>query len=181
MLNMDWYNRLNGYFPEHEMKDKGQMSDLIQEKDVYHKKETENFIVLYAEFEDFIFIDYLLVNPKTRGKGIGGKVLDWFKEKDKPIILEVEPVDQTDEDTEKRLLFYYKNGFKKADQIKYERENEEGESYRMNILYWSPERINQTDIMEFMAKACQEIHNFRAKKYYGRLVADPDEVLNWKH
>lgn len=35
-----------------------------------------------------------------------------------------------------------------------------------------------SDVMT-VATVCREIHNFRALKYYGRLVADPDEVLNW--
>lgn len=178
---MEWYERLNEYFPEHEMKDPRQMQALIEEKDVYHKEETDDYIMLYAEFPTFIFIDYLLINPETRGKGIGTKVLNKLKQKGKAILLEVEPIDREDEDTLKRVNFYRKNGFVKADRIVYQREDESGEPYEMKIYYWSPEEdLPQEVILEKMAKACQEIHNFRSKRYYGRVVADPDEVLRLK-
>lgn len=177
---MEWYERLNEYFPEHEMKDPGQLQELIEDKDVYHKEETEDYVVMYAEFPSFIFIDYLLVDPRTRGKGVGTQVINRFKQKGKPIILEVEPVDQEDKDTQKRVKFYERNGFVRADRIHYRREDDSGETYETNIYYWSPEELPQKDILEKMAKACREIHNFRSSKYYGRLVADPDKVLKLK-
>ncbi|MED1792742.1 GNAT family N-acetyltransferase [Brevibacillus nitrificans] len=178
---MQWYERLNEYFPEHEMKDPGQFRALIEDKDVYHKEETEDYLLLYAEFEDFLFIDYLLIHPNTRGKGIGTKVLNKLKEKGKTILLEVEPVDEQDEDTVRRARFYDKNGFVEADRIKYEREDQNGEPYEMIVYYWSPDGVPQKEILENMAKACREIHNFRSHRFYGREVANPDEVLTWKH
>lgn len=177
---MKWYERLNEYFPEHEMKDPRQLSDLIENQDLYHKEETEDYIVLYAEFPTFLFIDYLLVNPQARGKGTGSKVIDRFKEKGKTIILEVEPADLEEKDSQKRILFYRKNGFLQADHIQYRREDENGEIRELNIFYWSPEDLPQKEIMDKMAKACEEIHNFRSGKYYGRKVADPEEVLRLK-
>jgi GNAT superfamily N-acetyltransferase len=177
---MDWYEKLNDYFPDHEMKDPNQLKDLIEEKDVYRIDETDDYIILFAEFSTFIFIDYLLVISRSRGKGIGTKVLDRLKEKGKMILLEAEPKDPDNENTRRRLAFYYKNGFKKADQIRYVREDDEGCSYPMHILYWSPTEMPQDIIMANMEKSCEEIHNFRAKKYYGRLLADPDKVLSWK-
>lgn len=178
---MDWYERLNEYFPEQEMKDAGQLQALIEDKDVYHKEETEDYLLLYAEFPTFIFIDYLLVKPETRGKGTGTKVLNRLKERGKAIILEVEPVDHDDVDTVKRANFYKKNGFKKADRILYQREDETGNTYEMKIWYWTPEvDLSQEQVLQKMAKACEEIHNFRAKRFYGRVPADPDEVLQLK-
>ncbi|WP_175577999.1 hypothetical protein [Brevibacillus massiliensis] len=48
----------------------------------------------------------------------------------------------------------------------------------MSIYYWSPEEdLPQEAVLKKMAKACEEIHNFRSKRYYGRIDADPDEVL----
>ncbi|HZG58675.1 GNAT family N-acetyltransferase [Paenibacillus sp.] len=178
---MEWYEKLNDYFPEHEMKDRNQIQDLIDEKDVYHLVETDDYIVLYAEFPTFVFIDYLLVTSQARGKGIGTKVLDRMKKKGKLILLEVEPKDDENEDTRKRLAFYYKNGFQKADRIRYVRETDQGEPYFMHILYWSPTALSQDVVMREMEKACEEIHNFRAKQYYGRLLADPEKALTWKH
>ncbi|WP_025025701.1 GNAT family N-acetyltransferase [Caldalkalibacillus mannanilyticus] len=177
---MDWYERLHEYFPEHEMKDPSQLKALLDDKDIYHKEETEDYLVLYAEFPRFIFIDYFLVADRARGKGIGSKVLNQFKQKKKMILLEAEPIDPEDADTEKRLAFYYKNGFHKATRIEYIREDEHGKPYSMNVLYWAPAPESEEVIMNKMVKACQEIHNFRSKKYYGRLLADPDKVLHLK-
>ncbi|XEC95133.1 GNAT family N-acetyltransferase [Paenibacillus tarimensis] len=177
---MQWYEKLNDYFPEHEMKNRGQLKALLETYPYYHKEETSEYIVLYAEFPTFIFIDYLLVTSRERGKGIGSKVLDRFKQKEKMILLEAEPVDASDEDTGKRMKFYLKNGFKKADRIRYTREDAQGETFEMNILYWPPFEEDQTVIMEKMRKACSEIHNFHSQRYYGRTLADPDESLEWK-
>ncbi|MCI3922692.1 GNAT family N-acetyltransferase [Paenibacillus sp. TRM 82003] len=179
-MSMDWYDKLTDYFPEHEMKNPQQLQDLIEEKDVYHLAETEDYIVLYAEFPQFVFIDYLLVTSTERGKGVGGRVLDRLKAKGKMILLEAEPKDPENEDTRRRLAFYYKNGFRKADQIEYIREDERGNEFKMHILYWAPTDRPQETVMAKMEKACEEIHNFRSKKYYGRLLADPEKVLNWK-
>jgi hypothetical protein len=48
---MEWFERLNEYFPEHEMKDPRHIQ---ADKDVYHKEETDEYIMLYAEFPTFI-------------------------------------------------------------------------------------------------------------------------------
>ncbi|MBD2846914.1 GNAT family N-acetyltransferase [Paenibacillus sp. IB182496] len=177
---MDWYDKLSDYFPEHEMKNPQHLKDLIADKDIYHKEENSEYITLYAEFPSFVFIDYLLVTSKQRGKGIGTRVLDGFKAKGKLVLLEAEPKDPDNDDAQRRLNFYARNGFKQADQIVYERENDEGESFRMHILYWAPAALPQEEILTKMAMACKEIHNYRSKRYYGRVLADPEEVLRLK-
>lgn len=99
---MNWYEKLNQYFPVEEMKSKEHMETLLQEKgDVYHKDEGKYHVLMYAEFDTFIFIDYVYVSKEARGQGIGHKLMKKLKEKGKPIILEVEPVDYDDTDTEK--------------------------------------------------------------------------------
>ncbi|MET3288314.1 UNVERIFIED_CONTAM: GNAT superfamily N-acetyltransferase [Brevibacillus sp. OAP136] len=179
---MEWYERLTEYFPEYEMKTEAQIKALIKEKDSYHKVETDQYLLLYAEFPTFLFIDYLLINPATRGKGIGTSVINKLKAKGKDILLEVEPINREDQDTVRRVRFYQKNGFVKADRIQYRWQDDNGEIYEMNIYYWSPhDTLPQEKVMEKMARACQEIHNFRSKQYYGRMVANPEEVLHLKH
>jgi GNAT superfamily N-acetyltransferase len=177
---VNWYNRLNEYFPEEEMKAYGQLRDLIHDQDMYHKEETEDYLILYGEFSSFVFVDYLLVKQKVRGKGVGSRVIQKLKAKGKPILLEVEPVDPEVADTQKRVRFYRRNGFKLADRVHYERETEDGDTFTLNIHYWSPKPIGQKTIMNMMAQACDKIHNFRSKQHYGRLQADPDKVLELK-
>lgn len=176
---MNWYDKLANYFPKQEMKKEGQLRDLIEDQEAYHKEETEDYIVLYAEYPDFIFIDYLLVTSVSRGKGLGTAILNRFKEKNKIILLEAEPPDIEDVDTERRLAFYKRNGFRIANHIEYKREDDDGESFYMNILYWPANEVSQEAIMDRMAKACRTIHNFRSRFYYGREIADPEEVLRW--
>ncbi|SMO92336.1 GNAT family N-acetyltransferase [Melghirimyces algeriensis] len=177
---MDWYNRLNDYFPKEEMKKYSHLRDLIQDQDMYHKEETEDYLLLYGEFSSFVFVDYLLVNQKRRGSGVGSKVIRNLKEKRKPILLEVEPADPQVADTQKRIHFYRKNGFQVADQIHYEREADNGETFSLNIHYWTPKPVPQAKIYHMMSKACHHIHNFRSEQHYGRIQADPDEVLELK-
>lgn len=178
---MDWYEKLVDYFPENEMKNRGQMNELLEQNTPYHKAETEEYLVTYAEFPTFIFIDYLLVNPNIRSKGIGSKILQSFKKREKTIILEVEPPDMDDSNTIRRIHFYEKNGFQKAEHILYTLTDDDGETYTMDVYYWSPKTISEQEVMREMAIICRDIHNFKAKKYYGRLVADPTEVLEWEH
>lgn len=176
-----WYDRLSNYFPAHEMKNEDQMHDLVAHHDAYRILQTEDFVVSYAEFPDFVFIDYLLVSPKTRGKGVGSSVMEHFKAKRKTIILEVEPPDAEDDDTMKRVRFYERNGFRRAEHIEYTRADDDGELFTMDVYYWPPYGVDEREILANMATVCREIHNFRALKYYGRLVADPDDSLGWIH
>lgn len=70
------------------------MDKLLSEKgDIYRKDEGPYHVMMYAEFDPFIFIDYIWVSSKSRGQGIGHTLIEKMKEKSKPILLEVEPID----------------------------------------------------------------------------------------
>ncbi len=177
---MDWYDRLSAYFPDQELKSRAQMRDLLTNHVAYQKRETDDYILLYADFPDFIFIDYLLVSPKTRGQGVGGQVIEQLKSHGKRLIAELEPMDPQRPATEKRVRFYEKHGFQQASHIAYTRYEEDGTPNSMDIFYWSPTPIAEKVALKDMFMVCEELHNFRALKYYGREVANPDEVLEWQ-
>lgn len=177
---MDWYERLADYFPEHELKHPGQLQDLLEDHKAYRKLETPDYIVTYAEFPDFLFIDYLLITSTTRGKGMGSRLLDRFKQRGKTLIVEVEPPDAEDADTLRRVRFYERNGFRRAERIAYTRADDDGEPHTMDVYYWSPDEVTERTVLQNMKTICREIHNFEARKYYGRLLADPEEVLDWE-
>lgn len=177
---MDWYEKLAEQFPVEELKNLAQMEDLLENHSAYKKLDTFDYTVTYAEFPTFIFIDYLLVNPQTRGKGTGSQVLDRFKSKRKTIIVEVEPEDAEDRDTVRRIRFYERNGFKKAERITYTRGNEDGTPLTMDIYYWPEVGVPEQRVIQHMATICREIHNFKAMKHYGRIVADPEKALLWE-
>jgi len=177
---VDWYDKLAHYFPENELKHPEQMKALLDNEDTaYRKSETDAYVVTSAEFKEFIFIDYLLINPNYRSQGIGRRVLDTFKKQNKTIILEVEPPDVEDEDSLRRIKFYEKNGFTRAQHIVYTRSDEDGVANTMDVYFWSPSDISERQIMKQMALICREIHNFKSQRYYGRIVADPADVLKW--
>lgn len=58
---MDWFQRLNEYFPVEEMKAKEQIEALLKEKpNNYYKDESDLHIMMYAEYEQFVFVDFFV-------------------------------------------------------------------------------------------------------------------------
>lgn len=176
---MNWYEKLNQYFPIEEMKSKEHMEILLKERsDIYHKDEGKNHVLMYAELENFIFIDYLFVSKDARGEGLGHKLIAKLKKKGKPIILEVEPVNYEDTDSEKRLRFYKREGFKHAQSIGYERRSlATNEKNKMEILYWAPNEASEENVYEAMVKTYNLIHTYKDKELYGEAYEDVEEVL----
>ncbi|PXW93127.1 acetyltransferase (GNAT) family protein [Streptohalobacillus salinus] len=178
---MDWFEKLNDYFPVHEMKSKEHMEMLLKERgDVYYKDEGEHHVVMYAEFPEFIFIDYLYVAGTARGQGLGHQLIEKLKKHNKPIILEVEPVDYNDTDTEKRLHFYKREGFTHATSIGYNRRSlATNEDSPLEILYWSPTDQGEESIYEQMRHMYEHIHTYKDEVIYGKRYQTADEVLKY--
>ncbi|KON89420.1 acetyltransferase [Sporosarcina globispora] len=179
---MHWYEKLNQYFPIEEMKSREHMETLLKERsDIYHKDEGPYHVLMYVELDNFVFIDYLFVSKESRGQGLGHKLLEKLKAKKKPIILEVEPVDYEDTDTEKRLRFYKREGFEHAQSIGYSRRSlATNEINTMEILYWSPENESEEIIYEAMKKTYELIHTYRDAQFYGKSYQPVDEVLTYE-
>lgn len=177
---MNWYEKLNQYFPIEEMKSKDHIEALLEEKgDIYHKDEGKKHVLMYAELDDFIFIDYLFVSKDARGEGLGSKLIDKLKKKNKPIILEVEPVNYEDTDTAKRLKFYQRQGFKHANTIGYERRSlATNEVNKLEILYWAPNDESEETIFQAMQRTYKLIHTFKDKELYGESYQSVHEVLS---
>ena len=178
---MDWFEKLNEYFPVHEMKSKEHMEMLLKERgDVYYKDESDDHVMMYAEFDEFIFIDYLYVAGHTRGKGIGHQLIEKLKQKNKPIILEVEPVDYSDTDTKKRLHFYKREGFTHAASIGYNRRSlATNEDAPLEILFWSPSNQDEEGIYNQMRHMYEHIHTYKDEEIYGKCYQKTDEVLSY--
>jgi hypothetical protein len=178
---MNWYEKLNQYFPIEEMKSKEHMETLLAEKgNVYIKDEGPKHVLMYVEFENFVFVDYLFVSKDARGEGLGRKLLNQLKEKNKPILLEVEPVNYEDTDTEKRLKFYAREDFKHASRIGYIRRSlATGENTVLEILYWSPVNQDELDIYKAMKWTYENIHTFKDEHFYGESYDPSNEVLEF--
>jgi len=178
---MNWYEKLNQYFPIEEMKSEQHMQLLLKEKaDIYHKDEGPNHVLMYVEMDDFIFIDYVFVSKAARGQGLGKDLLNRLKKRQKSIILEVEPIDYEDTDTEKRYSFYEREGFHHAKSIGYRRRSlATNEINVLEILYWSPIEEDEQSIYEKMKQTYQTIHTYKDKQLYGKAYQTVDEVLSY--
>lgn len=178
---MHWYEKLNEYFPIEEMKSKEHMETLLKERgDIYHKDEGPHHVMIYVELDYFIFVDYLLVSKHARGQRLGHKLLKKLKEKGKPIILEVEPINYEDSDTEKRLHFYKREGFKHAQSIGYRRRSiATQEINQLEILYWAPHDESEEVIYEAIKETYDKIHTYKDRQFYGQSYQPVDEVLTF--
>lgn len=178
---MNWYEKLSKYFPIEEMKSKEHMELLLKEKaDVYFKDESDDHVLMYAEFDNFLFIDYVYVAAKTRGQGLGGKLIDKLKKHGKPILLEVEPHQYEDSDSQKRLRFYEKQGFQHAQTIGYNRRSlATAEENPMEILYWAPNGETEEEIFDAMRDMYEQIHTYKDKQLYGASYQTSEEVLTF--
>ena len=179
---MNWYEKLNQYFPVEEMKSKEHMETLLKEKgNVYHKDEGPFHVLMYAEFPNFSFVDYLFVSKESRGMGLGKKTLQMLKDKNKPILLEVEPVNYEDTDSEKRLRFYAREGFEHASSIGYCRRSlATGEENSMEILYWAPNGESEEEIFDAMKKTYEDIHTYKDTHFYGESYDSVSDVLTFE-
>lgn len=178
---MHWYEKLNQYFPVEEMKSREHMESLLKERgEIYHKDEGPHHVLMYTELQNFVFIDYVFVSKEARGQGLGKKLLDKLKEKGKPIILEVEPIDYDDTDTESRLRFYKRAGFEHAQSIGYRRRSlATNEINQMEILYWAPNDETEEMIYDAMKKTYELIHTYKDQEFYGGSYEAVDQVLSY--
>ncbi|WP_413379671.1 GNAT family N-acetyltransferase [Alkalihalobacillus sp. 1P02AB] len=178
---MDWYEKLKKYFPIEEMKSKEHLDVLLKEKsEIYYKDDGPNHVMMYVETDDFVFVDYLFVSKDARGQGLGKKLLNKLKAKQKPIILEVEPIDYDDTDTEKRQRFYNREGFTHAKSIGYKRRSlATNEVNELEILYWAPNSESEEVIYEQMKHTYENIHTYKDEELYGTAYESADEVLTY--
>src|SRR5699024_8888089 len=93
-------------------------------------------VLMYAEFKNFIFIDYVWVSEASREQGIGKKLIQKLQRKNKSILLEVESIDDENKDIDKRLELYKKIDFKHAESIDYNKKSlTTNEENVLEILY----------------------------------------------
>jgi hypothetical protein len=181
---MSWYQKLCEYFPKEEMKSEEHINMLLNHgKKDYFLDEGKSHILLYAERENFIFVDYLYVMSNSRGNGTGKKVLEKLKLKGKLIFLEVEPADEAEEDTARRLRFYKREGFKHANTVSYIKNSlATNEDVELELLYWSPEPNADMDqeVLRAMQEVYRELHTYKDEQLYGGKYRPTEKALKIK-
>lgn len=100
-------------FPFNERRDRLEQERVL-EKEEYHfdlifKANKFIGIALYWERNGYIFLEHFATIESERNKGYGAKTLDLLKQKNKTILLEIEP--PIDHLTIRRYDFYKRNGF----------------------------------------------------------------------
>lgn len=66
-------------------------------------------ILFYWEWDSYRYLEYLAVNPELRGHGYGSQMLQYLRDSDHTIILEIDPL--INEQSVRRLQFYERAGF----------------------------------------------------------------------
>lgn len=103
-------------FPVHEQRNEMQQLLAFDDKR-YHllitvKGDKLLSFVAYWDFDTYVYIEHLAVNPDCRGENIGSSMLNAFAKKvNKTVLLEIDPIEN--EIAEKRFRFYEKLGYKK--------------------------------------------------------------------
>ncbi|MBZ5202206.1 GNAT family N-acetyltransferase [Planomicrobium chinense] len=174
-----WFSKLRAYFPAKEMKSEEHMKTLFEHKPEFYKlDESPHHTLVYFEKPDFLFIDYILVNSSARGSGLGSKIMNQVKSKNKAVVLEVDPVTPDDPESGKRVRFYERLDFKKAPAIEYIRNHPvTGERSVMDIFYWTPQSQPEEWVLEKMMEAYEEVHAFKNEDLYGIKPQPAEHVL----
>ena len=137
-------------FPREERRELNSLKAMLIEKSMYFSAVSGGNelvgLVVYWEFEDFLYLEHLAVKPDHRGKGIALAVLKKLQGKGNPILLEVEiPHDVV---SAKRVDFYNRAGFKALAIPYLQPPYREGESLLPMMLFsdhpdWEKENLNR--------------------------------------
>ncbi len=112
-MNDALYALMKELFDENEIRPREQLEAFINEGlckiETTMQGDTIESILIYFDLDDYIFIDYLGINPKFHGQGLGSKVMQAFLARQtKLVLLEVEKVDN--ELKQRRVNFYERLG-----------------------------------------------------------------------
>lgn len=112
---------------------KYQSSDIFKIDAIIINGEFDGFIS-YWLMDSFIYVEHFATMPQCRGKGIGGCVIELFRNKVKcPIVLEVEP--PADDVSRRRIGFYKRHGFHQLSQAYMQPSyHEGGSSFPLQIM-----------------------------------------------
>ena len=116
-------------------------------------------ILLTWETDSYIYIDHFAIRGELRGQNYGSRTLELLKEKNKPIILEIEP--PVDKITINRCHFYQRLGFIVNEEYDHFlppfRLNEEGCDL---VIMTYPEKFSKSEYDDFYAFLLNHIMSY---------------------
>ncbi len=113
------YDIMKEAFPSSERLPYAKQKNRLKEDDYYlcghWMDDTLAAIVGYWDFDQFLYIEHFAVNAQIRNGGLGGRVLDQFKDRTqgRTVVLEVE--EPSTPITKRRIQFYERKGFTLSD------------------------------------------------------------------
>lgn len=101
-------------------------------------------LVVFWNFDSFLYLEHLAVLPVFRGKGYGEAVLERLKMKALPILLEVEiPFDEV---SSRRITFYHRCGFQALPVYYHQPPYREGDSVVPMMLFSNQKSWDTEDL-----------------------------------
>ena len=105
-------------------------------------------LIIYWEFDDFVYIEHFATLHHLRGAGIGSKTIDIMKSKfAKPIVLEIE-MPESSPMAARRLDFYRRNGFSPIWDFKYIQPPYSPELPSIRLLLMSTGEVDAPQVAE---------------------------------
>jgi ribosomal protein S18 acetylase RimI-like enzyme len=152
-------------FPREERRELNALLAMMDQKsmffsEVLFESETAGMVV-YWEFDDFLYIEHLAIISDQRGKGIGSSVLKELQGKGYPVLLEVEI--PHDEESSQRVTFYNRSGFNALPVAYFQPPYREAESLLPMMLFsdyqdWETEKLRRCiELFHY------RVYNFRHK------------------
>lgn len=148
-------------FPPHEQREALSQAAILRD-DAYHfnliyDEDTFVGLVLCWETTDFIYVEHFCILPEMRNRQYGRRVLSLLKERQKTIILEIDP--PIDEIAVRRKGFYERCGFVENPYPHIHPPYHRGNKGHELVVMSSPEAISQAQYDAFGAYLQEQIMN----------------------
>lgn len=127
-----------------------------------YDQETFVGMAIYYNSESTVYLAYLAVDPRLRGKGYGSKILRMLEEKypDQQIVLDIEPLDPSADNYAQRvsrLKFYQQNGWNRTHELL---KDEDGQ-YEALV---DQEKFDKKDFAKTLREMSLGFYQFRIEK-----------------
>lgn len=158
------YSLLSSSFPPIERRtEAGQRELLSDERYQIIAALSEDKIIGFMavwKLNDFSFVEHFAVDGALRGKGMGGKILEYAKKAlPSPLILEVEPSNSSHQ-AERRIDFYNRHGFCLNDYEYFQPPLKKGDGIIPLRIMSSPQGLDKSAFENVKNTLYAQIYNF---------------------